>query len=269
MYRALRGRRDSGLVTGEGVLLDIPAASFPQRMASGLIDVIATLTGLIGSLILLATTLDDVEPVLAQSIVILLIVFWLLVLPTTVETLTRGRSLGKLIVGLRTVRDDGGPIVMRHALTRALVGVIEVYATLGTAAMVAGIATERSRRLGDLAAGTAVVRVRSKLPPAPPLPMPPQLAQWAAAADMAPLPDRLALGIRQLLARRGDLAPQARHALGQSLLQESTQYVAPPPPPGHPDEVVLAAILAERRRRDAVRLGREQELRQRVLPPLS
>jgi uncharacterized RDD family membrane protein YckC len=36
----------------------------------------------------------------------LIVVF--LVYPTTVETLTRGKSLGKLVLGLRVVRDDGG-----------------------------------------------------------------------------------------------------------------------------------------------------------------
>ena len=48
----------------------------------------------------------------------LVVVF--LVFPTTVETLTRGKSLGKLVFGLRAVRDDAGPITFQHAFVRAL-----------------------------------------------------------------------------------------------------------------------------------------------------
>ena len=46
--------------------------------------------------------------------------------PLVMETLTRGRTLGKMAIGLRTVRDDGGPIRFRQALVRALLEVVEV-----------------------------------------------------------------------------------------------------------------------------------------------
>ena len=58
------------------------------------------------------------------------------VLPTTVDTLTRGRSLGKLAMGIRIVRDDGGPLVFRQSLVRALVGIVELWLTLGTVALI-------------------------------------------------------------------------------------------------------------------------------------
>ena len=55
-------------------------------------------------------------------------------LPVHVETLTRGKSLGRLVCGLRTVRDDAGPITFQHAFVRALIGFVEIYVFTGVPA---------------------------------------------------------------------------------------------------------------------------------------
>ena len=62
------------------------------------------------------------------------IVIVFVVVPTTVETLTRGRSLGKLAFGMRAVRDDAGPVSFQHSFIRALVGFVEIYAFFGAPA---------------------------------------------------------------------------------------------------------------------------------------
>ena len=67
--------------------------------------------------------LDDA--LIAATVLVCFLIAWL-VYPVTIETLTRGRSLGKMAAGLRTVRDDAGPITFRHAFTRGLLGVVEV-----------------------------------------------------------------------------------------------------------------------------------------------
>ena len=86
------------------------------------------------------------------------------VVPTTLETLTRGQSLGKLALGLRTVRDDAGPISFQHAFVRALVGVVEIWVFTGVPAFFCALVTPRGKRLGDFAAGTYVVRERVPFP---------------------------------------------------------------------------------------------------------
>ena len=56
----------------------------------------------------------------------MLIIFTVLTLvgyPLVFESATRGRSLGKMAMGLRVVSDDGGPERFRQALFRALAGV--------------------------------------------------------------------------------------------------------------------------------------------------
>src|SRR5919112_957635 len=113
-----------GILTGEGVLLDAQAG--PQA---------------------------------GQASRVLTIALVFVVVPTTVETLTRGRSLGKVAAGIRIVRDDGGPVRFRHALIRALAGVGEIWLTLGAVALITSMLNDRGKRVGDLLAGTYAVRV--------------------------------------------------------------------------------------------------------------
>ncbi|RLV50620.1 RDD family protein [Nocardioides mangrovicus] len=250
------------LVTGEAVTLDLPPASIGLRVASGLIDIVAEVALLVGA-IFAATALASDEALLAVGSIVA-VVGCLVVLPTVVETLTRGRSLGKLCLGLRTVRSDAGPISFRHALIRALVGFVEVFVLSGVPALISGLVSGKGQRVGDHVAGTYVVRTRVRLVLPPPVAMPPELAGWAAAADVAPLPDHLALAVRQLVARRDSLSPQSRTRLVAELAGQVAAYVAPPPPRGTAPEAFLAAVQAERRERDARRLAREAQLRERL-----
>jgi hypothetical protein len=187
-------------------------------------------------------------------------------IPTATETLTRGRSVGKLATGMRTVRDDAGPIGFRHALTRALVGFVEIWMLFGVPALVSGLVSSKGKRLGDYAAGTYVVRERVHMTLPPPPMMPSQLAAWAAGADIARLPDGLAMAVRQFLMRAPLLSAQSRATLGVQLSDEVLAYVAPQPPIESHPELVLAAVIADRRRRDALRLDRDAALRGRLIP---
>jgi hypothetical protein len=170
------------------------------------------------------------------------------------ETLTRGRSLGKMAVGLRVVRVDGGPIRFRHALVRGLAGfVVDFWALglFGAVAVIVSLCSSDGRRVGDFLAGTLVVRER--VPESagyPAIGMPPGLAGWASQLDLTRLPDDLALASRQFLARFGELRPEASHALGWGLAQQVGNALGAAVPPGVPPWAFLAAVLAERRNRD-------------------
>src|SRR4029078_13269753 len=163
-----------------------------------------------------------------------------LVLPTAMETLTHGRTSGKLALGLRTVRDDAGPISFQHAFVRALVGVVEIYLFLGSPAFFSMLLSTHGNRLDDYAAGRYGVRerIRLKLPPPPPMPI--ELAAWARAADVAGLPTGLALAVRHFLQRSPGLDPVHRVSVGSTLAQQVAPYVAPPPPANTPPEAFLA-----------------------------
>ena len=254
------------LVTGEAVALELPAAGVAVHAVSGAIDVVATLLLLWAASAVAVVATAGSDEALASTAMLLAVVLALLVLPTTLETLTRGRSLGKLALGLRTVRDDAGPIGFRHAFTRALVGVVEIWLLFAIPALVSGLVSAKGKRLGDYAAGTYVVRERVRMTIPPPPAMPPALAGWAVGADIARLPDGLAMAVRQFLGRAAGLSPASRASIAAELQAEVLRHVAPPPPAGSHPEMVLTAVIADRRRRDGQRLQREAELRARLLP---
>ncbi|MEO7060664.1 MAG: RDD family protein, partial [Lapillicoccus sp.] len=199
MSSATMGVGEDDLVTGEAVALDLPPASIGPRMLSGFIDYvlvwIATFV-LAAAAGALSARLDDA---LAAGVTLVAVVLAWVVYPVTMETLTRGRSVGKLAVGLRTVRDDAGPITFRHALARGLLGVVEVYLFWGIPAVITSVINPRGKRLGDIVAGTYVVRDRVLAQLPPPVLMPPHLAAWAMSADISALPDHLAMAVRTFL----------------------------------------------------------------------
>ena len=253
------------LVTGEAVALDLPAASVGTRIASGILDVISM--GVVGFavLFLALVTVSHADAALQHVALVgsLMVVF--LVYPTTVETLTHGKSIGKLALGLRVVRDDGGTVTAQQAFVRALIAIVEIYAFSGGPALVCCLVSSRGKRIGDYAAGTYVVRDRVALRLALPPGMPPALAAWAAKADIRSLPVGLALAVRQYLTRLPPLDPASRQRLGEMLATRVAPYVAPPPPPGTTPWDFLAATAATRRERDLARLRRDETMRARLV----
>jgi uncharacterized RDD family membrane protein YckC len=264
MSTDLGGLDDLGtpdLVTGEAVVLDLRPASFITRGLALALDLLVQIVAAIALSLLLTTGISGMDSAAGSALGLVAVIAVLIGLPITVETLTRGRSLGKLAAGLRVVRDDGGPIRARHALIRGLLSIIEIYWTFGSLALITSLLNRRGKRIGDLLAGTYVIRERTPGEQASVIRMPPYLHPWAASSDLGRLPDRLSLAVRQFLGRAPRLAPASRERLGRALADQVSQYVAPPPPAGTHPEDFLNAVLAERRDRDYARLVREAQAR--------
>jgi len=241
------------LVTGEAVVLELRLAKVPSRAVGILVDIVLQvllfwlLTYALGEVVNGGDSATGAALTLATAVAVIV------GYPLLWETLTRGRSPGKYVMGLRVVREDGGAAGFRHALARALVGVIEIWATFGSIAILTSLASSKGKRAGDYAAGTVVVRERVPDLAGAPTQMPPALAAWAYAADLSRLPDGLALSSRQFLARAPQLSAGPRYEMGRRLADETTRFVTPLPPPGCPPEAYLAAVVAERRRRELLR----------------
>ncbi|MFV6033101.1 RDD family protein [Streptomyces sp. NPDC056264] len=244
----------SDVVTGDAVVLGLQPARLPSRALAVLIDlVVVWAVYLLVTLgLAVATASLDEAAVTAVSIASFLLI--LVGAPIAVETLSHGRSLGKLACGLRVVRDDGGPIRFRHALVRGAMGVVEILMTFGVVACVASLVSERGRRLGDVFAGTLVVRER--IPAARALavpPPPPWLVGRFAGLDLSAMPESLWLEIRQYLTRARELDPAVGRRLAERLADELVARTGTPPPPGVPADAYLAGVVAERQTREARR----------------
>jgi uncharacterized RDD family membrane protein YckC len=241
------------VVTGDAVVLDVQIAQLPVRALSAIIDVTVVFILYITGVVLWATTLTQFDPALSGSVLILFTVLTIVGYPAIFETATRGRSLGKLAMGLRVVSDDGSPERLRQALFRALAGVIEIWMLTGGPAVICSMASSKGKRIGDIFAGTVVISERApKLSPPPP--MPPQLAWWASTLQLSGLRPEQAELARQFLSRASQLDPQMRDQMAYRITSDVVAQISPPPPPGTPPQYVLAAVLAERHRRELARL---------------
>ncbi len=247
----------SGLVTGEAVALDLRTAALPSRAVAAGLDALVQLALLVVLGLLVAVSSVDVSSAAGAALGVGLTVLVLAGYPIALETLLRGRTLGKMAMGLRAVRDDGGPIAFRQAFVRGLCrAVLEAPGiTFFVLPVVVSLLDPRGRRLGDVLAGTVVVQERVAGGAAPVAQMPPPLAGWAATLDLSGVSDELALSLRSFVGRSGSLTSAAREDLGGRLVQAVLSATRPPPPPGTPGWAVLSAVLAERRRRSAEQLG--------------
>ncbi|WP_104117859.1 RDD family protein [Arthrobacter sp. B1805] len=250
----------SSVVTGEAVVLELRPAGFAARGVSVIIDITAQIILAILLVLLIGRVFGGVlDPALTNALLLSVVVLLLLVVPVTVETVTRGKSLGRLVMGLRIVRDDGGAIRFRHAFIRGMVAILEIYMLGGSLAFLVSLFNERFKRLGDLLAGTYSMRERVVATPRALAVMPPRLQQWSETADIGRLPDALARRMSQFLAEAPRLTPQARHRLSLDLAAEASHHVSPPPPgTTHPEEF-LHAVIASRRDRDYTAMMRQRE----------
>jgi uncharacterized RDD family membrane protein YckC len=269
---------DGRVVNAEAVALDVRPARLGSRALALAVDICVQVLLVLFLLLITSVTLRVLPPSLVDEALFdtalrVVVVIVLLGYPTMIETLTNGRSVGKLAVGLRVIREDGGPIRVRHAFTRSLVGfaiewpglllpLVTWVVSLGTM-----LGSTRGRRLGDLAAGTMVVHVRRPYTWLQVPPMPRPLAGWAAVADVSALDDGLALSVRQYLSRAPMLREPHRTRLRHELTAEVAAKVRPAPPPGTPADAYLAAVLAERRRRAEGSLSAGRSLALQVQAP--
>ncbi|PSM37202.1 hypothetical protein C6Y14_43600 [Streptomyces dioscori] len=244
----------SELVTGEAVALELRPAKLPSRVLAVVLDLVVAVTAYVVVMIVLAVATATLDEAAQTALAIAAFLLLLVGGPIAVETLSHGRSLGKLACGLRVVRDDGGPIRFRHALVRGAVGVVEILMTFGVVACIASLVSARGRRLGDVFAGTLVVRERiptgrtSFVPPPPPW-----LSGRFSGLDLSGVPDGLWLAVRQYLTRMQQLDPQVGWAMAERLANDVAERTGTPAPPGVPPAAFLAAVMQERQAREARR----------------
>jgi uncharacterized RDD family membrane protein YckC len=243
----------SEVVTGDAVVLDVQIAQLPVRAVGAMIDLAVVLVSYLLAVMLWAAALARFDHAVTAAIMIILTVLVFVGYPLVFETTTRGRSIGKIVMGLRVVSDDGGPERFRQALFRALASVVEIWMLLGSPAVICSMLSPKAKRAGDVFAGTVVISERGpKLGPPPT--MPPPLAWWAASLQLSGLDAKQAELARQFLSRAPQLDSRVCDQMAYRIAGDVLTRVAPAPPAGTPPQLALAAVLAERHRRELARL---------------
>jgi uncharacterized RDD family membrane protein YckC len=247
------------MVTPEAVALEFQTANLGSRILAYLIDMAIVTVGILAGVFavaLLGQATDVVVPDwVALTIVLVLLPGWWLGYFVAFETLWRGRTLGKAALGLRVVTKEGAPVRFRHAAIRALLGLVDFALAGGFFAVVFILFTRDNQRLGDLVAGTLVLRERSGL--AAPAPVsfapPPGLEAYTATLDTSRVGTEEYQAVRTFLLRAASLPPGPRSALALQLANPLAGRLRPPPPAGISPELYLHCVAAayQQRQRQA------------------
>lgn len=252
----------SGLVTPDAVELDLPTADVGSRGVAFLVDLVILAIVeviLILGLSALGAAAGQVPTWVGMSVLIVSTLLVWMGYPIAFETLWRGRTPGKALLGLRVVTVEGGPVGLRHAAIRAFLGLVDLYLTSGGVAIITALVTQDGQRLGDLAAGTLVLRERTGHDtPEPVVFGPPRgLEDYTARLDVSALGTREYALIRSFLRRRGELAVETRAELARRLATQIAPSVGDPDE-GRPSdaEAYLRCVAAAYQERHRTRAGR-------------
>lgn len=246
------GRSGGGIVTPEAVVLDVETAGYASRILAGLLDLIIQLTLLfiIAVLLGIAFFADDSGIATAFAISTFLVLFGY---PIGFETWLRGRTPGKMALGLRAVTTDGAPIRLRDATLRAMGGVVDrLLPPGGVTGALFVMLTPRHQRLGDLIAGTMVIRDPERFVTTPALwfSPPPGLEQYAATIDPTAITVEQYTVIRSFLTRGTSLSAPLRANMAKDLGNRLAARVHHQPPRFVAPEVFLICAMARFQRRN-------------------
>lgn len=249
-------------VTPEAVVLEFETAGLGSRTFAILIDlVVQTVLGVGAYFALFVIGAEGGGDLSTAGVVVLLVMVVLILLgyPIAWETLWRGRTPGKAALGLRVVTTEGAPVQFRHAVVRGFLTLFDFYATSGAGAVLAVLFTSDNQRLGDLAAGTVVLRERSgaRAPSAVAFHPPPGLESYVASLDTTGLTVDDYGAVRSFLVRAPGLPPDVRRDLAEQVADTVVARLSHRPPPSMPAEVYLHCVAAASQQRAGAAATRE------------
>ena len=242
-----------GIVTPEAVVLDFEPAGVASRLFARLIDLAILMMAFGMAVNAMAVVLVATSETAAVVGVLILGFLALFGYPAVLEAFGRGRTLGKMAVGLRVLTVEGAPVRFRHTAVRSMMQLIDLVLTLGGAAIISAVLSPRGQRLGDVLAGTIVIRERrtsSLLAERAVLfPNPRGLDDLVGSIDPSPLDPGQASLVRGFLIRVTELDPTARASIAHRLsLRVADRLGQPIPAQVHP-ETWLACVAAALQRR--------------------
>lgn len=244
---------DAGIVTPEAILLEFSEAGLGSRSLAFIVDLGVRL----GIFWAIMVGLGLAAPIVGETVVVVVMIVSifsiLLVYPVVCEALWNGKTVGKMLVGLRAVTVEGAPVRFRHAAIRSALGLVDFFASAGTIAILTSLSTRQSQRLGDLAAGTIVIRERQAGAHAQPIIFQPPMGwePFVAGLDTSTIDDEDYVLVRAFLLRVRELRSVARQERAQELAVWVAGRLGVDVPAGHPPETFLVAVASAYQARHA------------------
>jgi uncharacterized RDD family membrane protein YckC len=236
-----------GVVTPEAVVLEFETGSVGSRALGQVIDLLVRI-GLLYALAIVASLAGLVVGTSAVVVIMIVGIFLLIFgYPAVLEARWQGRTVGKRLMGLRVVTVEGAPVAFRHTAVRSMVGVVDfLLPPIGVVATISVFLTPRSQRLGDVFAGTIVLRERTGAAFPVPVSFPPLPGYdtYARSLDVGGVTPEQYGVIRSFLLRVSHLTPEARAHIGTRLANAVAMSMHHTPPPGVNPEAFLVSVAA-------------------------
>jgi uncharacterized RDD family membrane protein YckC len=235
------------IATPEGLDVDLVLAGLGSRFVARLVDSLVQF-GTILALLIVSAVLHTgwIDAVLIVSDFVMLFAY-----DVVFEVFGSGRTPGKRAAGLRVVRSGGQPVGFWASAIRNVLRLVDFLPSLYLVGTISIVVSRHNQRLGDLAAGTLVVRERDGRP---------QAAGWAswsrptvpldavAGWDVSAVSPAEIAAIRAFLDRRLTLPPDARARLGYDLALRLGAKVSGIPAGAHPEYVLEGVLVAKEHR---------------------
>jgi uncharacterized RDD family membrane protein YckC len=230
------------IATPEGVDLELTLAGVGSRFASALIDYLIQLAIIVALALVLGLGVGLSPDASGFAAAVWTVLAFLLFVgyDITFEVLASGRTPGKRMNGLRVVREDGGPVTFPISAVRNVLRIVDILPGTYLVGIASILIAKRNQRLGDLAAGTLVVRERKVTPP--PLWLP---SRPAPALDTSGIDQLELAAVRSFLARRYELTADARVQLAHELAAKLRPKVGGAVSDA-PDEVFLERVAVSK-----------------------
>jgi len=233
------------IATPEGVSLELVLAGVGSRFMARLLDTVIQLAIIIALAIgISATTAPGTVRALARVLIFLVIFAY----DVPFEIWNGGRTIGKAAAGIHVTAIDGGRVGFFPSAARNIIRIVDFLPVLYGVGVITMVSTRRDQRLGDLAAGTIVVRDRfpglASHTPAPATVPVDAVATWDVSAIS---PDELAT-IHQFLDRRLSLPFQVRAHFANELATQIAPKVVGAPYGAHPEYLLEGVVVAKQAR---------------------
>lgn len=243
------------IATPEGVGVEMVLAGLGSRFLARSLDTLIQLGAIIALALLVALSGATTDAgngfFIALGVVGVFLVLW--AYDIVFETLGSGRTPGKRAAGIRVVGRRGEPITFLTSAVRNFVRLLDILPGPYLVGAIAILTTEHSQRLGDLAAGTLVVRenfggrrgeAAVAMWNAPITVAPEAVATW----DVAGITTAEVQVVRHFLARRLSLPWHIRLYLAGQLAARLAPKIVGVPEQTHPEYVLEGIIVAKRGR---------------------
>ena len=142
------------ILTSQNVSVNYTVAGLGNRIAATLIDSVIVGLYVFAIMVFVPSMFDSGNPFLVFALFLPVMLYSLLM-----EVFFNGQSIGKMMMKIRVVKTDGSQPTLVAYLLRWMFRLIEILVSGGSIAVILIAFTEKSQRLGDLAAGTTVIKL--------------------------------------------------------------------------------------------------------------